>query len=95
MIIIAGYLLTDPSERDDLVAAHADLMERARRAEGCLDLAISPDQLDPARINNYEAWQDEEVLQKWRSVANAPDMSGRIRGGDMHKYTIASSSDPF
>ncbi len=43
MIIIAGYSRTkNINERDTAVAAFADMVRRARRADGCLDVAISP-----------------------------------------------------
>ena len=73
MVIIAGHLLVDPAERDAGVAAHADLVRRARGFDGCLHLAITADPLDPARINNVEVWRDAAALDAWRAVAHAPE----------------------
>jgi quinol monooxygenase YgiN len=36
MVIIAGHLEVDAAERDQYVAAHGDLVRRARQAPGCL-----------------------------------------------------------
>ncbi len=58
MIIIAGYTLTDADKRDSAVAAHAEMVARSRKHDGCLDLAISADSVDPERINIFEHWRD-------------------------------------
>ena len=54
MWIIAGYITVDEDERDRYVAAHRDLVVRAREAPGCLDVAITADPVDPRRVNNFE-----------------------------------------
>lgn len=73
MVIIAGHELVDEADRDDIVAAHRDLVARARAADGCITAAITADSVDPRRINNLEIWRDAEALEAWRSQANAPD----------------------
>ena len=54
MWIIAGYITVDEDERDRYVEAHRDLVVRARKAPGCLDVAITADPVDPRRVNNFE-----------------------------------------
>ena len=54
MWIIAGHVKVDDDKRDMYVAAHRDLIRRARQAPGCLDVAITADPVDPGRINNFE-----------------------------------------
>lgn len=73
MIIIAGYELVDAMERDKYVAAHRDLVSRARAFDGCIHVAITADSLDPERINSVEVWRDAEVMDEWRKQADAPD----------------------
>jgi len=77
MIIIAGYILTQTGTRDAAVAAFADMVARARRHDGCLDLAISADPVDPARINLFECWRDQPSLNAWRKVAKGPRVKRR------------------
>ena len=78
MIIIAGYSLTQNAiERDAAVAAFADMVTRARKADGCLDVAISADSVDPERINVLECWRDQEALKAWRKVAKGPRFKAR------------------
>lgn len=94
-VIVAGWFTVDPSKRDEAIACHQDLIKRARKAPGCLDLAISADTVDPARVNNFELWQSQKHLDEWRAVANPPKDVAPITGGDMHKHEISSSGSPF
>ena len=73
MIIIAGHELVDEAERDRCVAAYREMLGRAREADGCIDVAITADPLDPRRINNLEVWRDRDALDAWRARADAPD----------------------
>lgn len=73
MIIIAGHVLVDEADRDWYVEAHRDLVKPPGAFDGCIDLAITADTLDPRRINNFEAWRDSEVLDSWRGQADPPD----------------------
>lgn len=95
MLIIAGHLFLSPSDRDQFVDGHLDLIERARHAPGCLDLAISADPVDVTRVNNYELWEDEESLAAWRQVANPPHLNIKFHGGDMAKYHIETTGPVF
>ncbi|GLY64046.1 putative quinol monooxygenase [Amycolatopsis taiwanensis] len=95
MLIIAGYLEVDPKARDTFVAAHQDLLRRGRDAPGCLDLAISADPLDPARVNNFERWESKAHLDAWRKVAAAPDTGIAIRAGHVMEYDVTGERSPF
>lgn len=66
---------TDADRREAAVEAHAEMVGRARRHDGCIDLAISAaDPLDPRRINIFELWRDQEALDAWRTIADPPDV---------------------
>jgi quinol monooxygenase YgiN len=73
MVIIAGYVLLEEDERDAYVEAHSDLVTRARACDGCIDLAITADSVDPRRVNTLEVWDSAEALDAWREQANPPD----------------------
>lgn len=94
-VIIAGWFTVDPSKRDEVVKAHEDLVKRAWQAPGCLDLAITADPVDPARINNFEFWQSEEDLDSFRAVANPPKAITPILCTEMQKHEINKSGPPF
>jgi quinol monooxygenase YgiN len=71
VIIVAGALTVDPEGRDTYIEDCVSVVEAARRAEGCLDFALSPDLLEPGRINVYERWSSAEDLQRFRG--SGPD----------------------
>lgn len=95
MLIIAGYLDVDADQRDAFVAAHHDLVRRARQAPGCLDLAITADPLDPTRVNNFERWESREHLNAWREVAAAPDTGIAIKSDYVMEYSVADVRPVF
>ncbi len=77
MIIVAGYSFTESDKREATVKALAAMVARARKQDGCLDMAISGDPLDPERINVFECWRDEPSWKAWRKIAKAPRVSLR------------------
>ena len=77
MIIVAGCSYTESHARDAAVAAFAAMVGRARKHDGCLDLAISADPVDPERINLLECWRDEPAWKAWRKVARGPKVALR------------------
>lgn len=94
-IIIAGHVAVAADKRDTYVAAHADLVRRAREAPGCLDFAISADPLDPGRVNTFERWESREHLGAWRRVARARRTGIRIRGGRVAEYPVEAEVPVF
>jgi quinol monooxygenase YgiN len=95
MWIIAGHERVEAGRRDDYVAAHADLIRRARQAPGCLDCAITADSIDPDRVNNYERWNSWDAIEAWRAVANAPDTGIETLDASVIAYEIANEREPF
>ena len=94
MLIIAGHIEVDPARRDEVVAALQDLVRRARAAPGCLDLAVTADPLDPARVNTFERWESTEELEAFRAVAHAPDI-GEILADHVRLYDVTGERSPF
>ncbi len=77
MIIVAGYTLFDARKRDATIRAFAAMVARAREFDGCLDLSISADSVDPQRANLFECWRDERSWRAWRKVARGPAVRPR------------------
>jgi quinol monooxygenase YgiN len=77
VIIIAGHTLIEAHKRDASVHGFAAMVERARKYDGCLDLSISADSVDPERINLFECWRDEQAWKAWRKVAKGPRVKHR------------------
>ena len=43
MVIVAGYLVVDPLQRESYLLGCKAVVQQARRTQGCLDFAISAD----------------------------------------------------
>lgn len=94
-VIISGWLRVAPESRDEIVRLHEDMVRRSRAAPGCLDLAISADPVDPARVNMYELWASEGELDAWRAQASSPMPKNAILGADVKKHYVSHSGPPF
>lgn len=95
MVIIAGHFRVDASRRHEYVEAFGDLVQRARAAPGCLDIAITADPVDPERVNNFERWESDEALTAFRAVADPPDLDVALHDGEMSKFRISRETGPF
>ncbi|AGM05671.1 putative quinol monooxygenase [Amycolatopsis keratiniphila] len=94
-VIVAGKVYVDPAERDRYVEGHQVIVERARAHPGCLDVVIAADTLEPGRVNIFEYWESEEVLNAWRAISPRPTYSAEIRDGEVFKHRVSYSGPPF
>jgi quinol monooxygenase YgiN len=93
MIIIAGYSRSTKDKRDAVVEAFADMVGRARKQDGCLDLSISSDPVDPERINVFECWRDQQSWRAWRKIAKPPRVA--LRDAHVSLYRSDKAEKPF
>jgi quinol monooxygenase YgiN len=93
MLIIAGYLVVAPADRDAYVAECASAVEAARTAPGCLDYSITADTVDPARVVIYERWGSEQELLAFRGSGPGDDQQAAILDADVRRYGISSVGD--
>ena len=94
MIIIAGTLLIDASDRDRYLSAVADVTRLARQAPGCFDFSQAPDPLDAGRINVYERWASDEHLHNFRT-SGGPDLDvPPLLSAEVSKYRISAVEAP-
>ena len=94
-LVIAGPVYVDPRERRAFVDAHKDLITAARAFRGCLDIAVTPDLVDPARVYLFELWESDEQLQTWRAIAPVPAHAPAIVRDEVQMHKISSSGSPF
>ncbi|GAA2784943.1 antibiotic biosynthesis monooxygenase family protein [Saccharopolyspora taberi] len=94
-VIVAGKLYVDPEERDRFIEGHRAIVEAARGHPGCLDLSISPDPLEPGRVNNFEYWESHEALEAFRAAAPRPSVSIEFRDAQVFKHEISHTGPPF
>ncbi|QXC59100.1 antibiotic biosynthesis monooxygenase [Aquihabitans sp. G128] len=93
MLVIAGHLVVDPSERDAYVAGCVAVVEAARATEGCFDFSITADTVDPGRIRIFERWEAEEPLLAFRGSGPSGDQQAAILDADVRRYEISSVGD--
>ena len=68
MVIVAGHITVEPQQRESYLAGCVRIVEQARRAVGCLDVAICADLVDPGRVNIFDAGSRR---RRWRPSAAA------------------------
>ena len=93
MIIVAGRIYVDADARDAYLDECRAVMELARSAPGCLDFALSPDQLEPGRINIFERWETDEQLVAFRGSGPSSEQQTAILGASVNRYRISSVED--
>ena len=86
MVIVAGHLIVDPDERDAYLEGCREVVELARRTDGCLDFAITADLLDPARVNVYERWDSQDAVEAFRGDGVQGEQAATIRAAQVSEY---------
>lgn len=95
MLIIAGHYSVEPDRREEYLAAFGDLVARARRAPGCLDVAVTADPVDAGRVYMYERWESWDAVTAWREVANAPDVDIEVTDESVAMWDADGERSPF
>jgi catechol 2,3-dioxygenase-like lactoylglutathione lyase family enzyme/quinol monooxygenase YgiN len=90
-VIVAGALYVDPGDRDEYLAGCVAVVELARAAPGHLDFALSPDPVDPARINVYERWASRADLERFRGSGPSADQAAHLRDVRVGEYAVNAS----
>jgi quinol monooxygenase YgiN len=62
MIIIAGSLSFDPSDRADVLASLSEVTQASRRDEGCLEYFWGEDLEAPNTFRFFECWESQALL---------------------------------
>ncbi len=91
MIIVAGWLRVAPENRDVYLGECRSVVQAARSAPGCMDFSLSPDLLDPERINVFERWQTVDAVERFRGSGHSGDQQTAIIGAEVLQHEIASS----
>jgi quinol monooxygenase YgiN len=94
MLIVAGSLVVDPTEREAFLTANGDVVEQGRRAAGCLDFVQAADLIDPSRINVFERWVDEVHLLAFRGAGQPSPDSPAIVSASVKRYLISGVEEP-
>jgi quinol monooxygenase YgiN len=90
MVIVAGHLVVDPSQRASYLADCVDVVVQARRAPGCLDFAIGADLVEAGRIVIFECWESRADLAAFRGSGPSDEQSAAIIGASVAEYDVAN-----
>ena len=89
MIIVAGHITVDAEQRESYLAGCMSVVEKARRADGCLDFAITADLLDPGRVNVFERWESQAAVKTFRSSGPSNKQRAAMISVSVAEYDIA------
>ena len=89
MVIVAGYVVVDPEQRDDYLSGCVDVVRQARRAPGCLDFSLSADLLEPGRVNILERWESQAAVETFRGSGPSDDQGDAIVAASVTEYDIS------
>jgi quinol monooxygenase YgiN len=91
MIIVSGPIHVEPDQRDEYLTGCRTVIEQARQAPGCLDFHLSPDPLEPGRINVFEQWESVEAVEAFRGSGPSDEQGAAIRSAAVFQHEVASS----
>jgi quinol monooxygenase YgiN len=93
VLIIAGYLVVSPTERDAYVEECVAVVEAARAAPGCLDFSVTADSVDASRVRVYERWEGEGDLLTFRGSGPSEGQQASIVAAEVKRYAVSSVAD--
>ena len=86
MIIVAGSVIVGVEARDGYLDGCRDVVATARETPGCLDFALSPDLLEPDRINVFERWESASALEAFRGSGPPDDQLAQLHEINVSEY---------
>ncbi|WP_030177457.1 putative quinol monooxygenase [Spirillospora albida] len=89
MVIVAGHIVVEPHRRDAYLAGCVSVVEQARRADGCLDFAVTADLIDAGRVNVFERWESRAAVEAFRGSGPTDDQTAEIQAASVAEYDIA------
>jgi quinol monooxygenase YgiN len=95
MVIVAGHITVDPEQRESYLAGSMSVVEKARRADGCLDFAITADLLDPGRVNLFERWESQAAVKGFRRRGPSNKQRAAMLSVSVAEYDIADARPLF
>jgi quinol monooxygenase YgiN len=95
MVIVAGHITVDPEQRESYLAGSMSVVQKARRADGCLDFGITADLLDPGRVNLFERWETQAAVEALRRSAPRNKHGTAMLSVSVAEYDIADVRPVF
>jgi quinol monooxygenase YgiN len=95
VVIVAGHLIVDPSQREHYLSGCVDVVRQARAADGCQDFALSADPLDAGRINVFERWGSRAAAEAFRGQGPSDEQGAAILSGSVVEYDVGAERPLF
>src|SRR5438105_4101418 len=86
---LQGHITVEPQQRESYLAGCVRIVEQARRAVGCLDVAICADLVEPGRVNIFERWESQAALETFRSSGPDTEQRRAMLTVSVQEYDIA------
>jgi quinol monooxygenase YgiN len=90
MVIVAGFLIVDPLEREGYLAGCQEVVRQARLTRGCLDFTISADLLEANRIDIFERWESRAAVEEFRGSGPSDEQQGAIISASVCEYDVSN-----
>ena len=87
MVIVAGYLVVDPRQRESYLEGCRDVVDKPT-SPGCLDFAISADLLDPDRIDIFERWESHAAVDAFRGSGPSDEQTSAVISASVCEYDV-------
>lgn len=91
MIIVSGWLRVDAGDRDQYLDGCQEVIVAARASDGCRDFHLSPDPIEPDRINIYEQWDSVEAVEAFRGSGPSSDLATAVVQANVAQHEVAES----
>jgi quinol monooxygenase YgiN len=90
MVIVAGWIDVDASQRDHYLVARREAMLASRDEPGCIDYVLSLDPIHPGRVRLFECWRTREDLDEHLKVfrSRPPAQSFRVNAREVNIYEV-------
>ena len=88
MLIVAGYLVVDPIQRESYLEDCKAVVRQARNSPDCLDFAISADLIESDRIDIFERWESRVALDEFRGSGPSDGQQGSIVWASVCEYDV-------
>lgn len=88
--IVEGKLSIKPGLRDEFIEKSLDSIMQARANTSCLDFSVSPDPIDPDRVNIFEKWKTVEALEKFRNSDSESDLFSLVENFEVQEHEIVT-----
>jgi quinol monooxygenase YgiN len=90
MVIVAGHVVVDTTERDAYLSGCVEVVRQARRMPGCLDFSLSADLVDPGRINVFERWESQAAVEAFRGSGPSDEQGAAIVSAAVAEYDVGA-----